>query len=150
MDALDSKVLRHLMQQARITWADLAAHLGLSAPAAADRVRKLEERGIIQGYVTQVNPQSLGYDLTAFISVTLEHPRDRDAFLMQVQALPEIQECHHITGDDDYFLKVRCRGTQGLERLITDGLKQVAGVAKTRTAIVLSTVKETISLPIPE
>ena len=132
-----------------MTWAELAAHLGLSAPAAADRVRKLEERGIIQGYVAQLDPHSLGYDLAAFIAVTLEHPRDRDAFLTQIHALPEIQECHHITGDDDYLLKVRCQGTQGLEHLITDGLKQVPGVVKTRTTIVLSTLKETIALPLP-
>ncbi|MDB9525067.1 Lrp/AsnC family transcriptional regulator [Oscillatoria sp. CS-180] len=150
LDALDSKVVKHLMQQARMTWAELAAQLGLSAPAAADRVRKLEERGVIQGYWTRVNPQSLGYDLTAFVAVTLEHPRDRDGFLTQIHALPEIQECHHVTGDDDYLLKVRCRGTQGLEHLITNGLKQVSGVLKTRTIIVLSTVKETIALPIQD
>ena len=150
IDALDSKVLAQLMRQARMTWAELASQLGLSAPATADRVRKLEERGVIQGYLTQVDPKSLGYDLTAFIAVTLDHPRDRDGFLTQVHALPEIQECHHVTGDDDYLLKVRCQGTQGLERLITDGLKQVTGVAKTRTTIALSTVKETIALPIPQ
>jgi Lrp/AsnC family leucine-responsive transcriptional regulator len=149
IDALDLKVLGQLMQQARMTWADLAAHLELSAPAAADRVRKLEERGVIQGYLTQVNPDSLGYDLTAFIAVTLEHPRDREGFLAQVQALPQIQECHHIAGDGDYLLKVRCQGTRGLERLITDVLKEIPGVVQTRTTIALSTVKETISLPIP-
>ncbi|MBE7381581.1 MAG: Lrp/AsnC family transcriptional regulator [Leptolyngbya sp. SIO1E4] len=149
LDTLDYKILSHLMQQARMTWADLAAHLGLSAPAAADRVRKLEEQGVIQDYVTQVDAHSLGYDLAAFISVTLEHPRDREVFLAQVHAMPEIQECHHVTGDDDYLLKVRCQGTQGLEHLITDGLKQVPGVLKTRTTIVLSTVKETIALPLP-
>jgi Lrp/AsnC family leucine-responsive transcriptional regulator len=77
LDALDLKVLRHLMAQARMTWAELAAQLGLSPPAAADRVRKLEERGVIQGYAARVNPQSLGYDLTAFVAVTLTHSRDR-------------------------------------------------------------------------
>lgn len=148
IDDLDSKVLRHLMAHARMTWADLAAYLGLSAPATADRVRKLEDRGVIQGYVTQVNPHSLGYDITAFVAVTLEHPRDRAAFLATVHTLAEIQECHHVTGDDDYLLKVRCQGTQGLEHLITEGLKQVPGVLKTRTTIVLSTAKETIALPI--
>ena len=149
IDALDLKVLGQLMQQARMTWADLAAQLGLSAPAAADRVRKLEDRGVIQGYLTQVNPDSLGYGLTAFIAVTLEHSRDREGFLAQVQALPQIQECHHIAGDGDYLLKVRCQGTRGLERLITDVLKEIPGVVQTRTTIALSTVKETISLPIP-
>lgn len=149
VDNLDSKVLHHLMSHARMTWADLAAQLGLSAPATADRVRKLEERGIIQGYLTQVNPDSLGYDLTAFIAITLERPSDREAFLTQVQALPAIQECHHVTGEDDYLLKVRCQGTAGLEHLIAEGLKQIPGILKTRTTIALSTVKETIALPLP-
>jgi Lrp/AsnC family leucine-responsive transcriptional regulator len=148
LDVLDLKVLSQLMQQARMTWADLAAQLGLSAPAAADRVRKLEERGIIQGYLTKVDAPSLGYDLTAFIAITLEHPRDRDSFLAEVHAVAEIQECHHIAGDGDYLLKVRCQGTRGLERLITNVLKEIPGVIQTRTTIVLSTLKETISLPI--
>jgi Lrp/AsnC family leucine-responsive transcriptional regulator len=148
LDALDLKVLHHLMAQARMTWAELAAQLGLSPPAAADRVRKLEERGVIQGYAARVNPQSLGYDLTAFVAVTLTHSRDRADFLAQINACAEIQECHHITGEDDYLLKVRCQGTQGLEQLITDHLKAIPGVVKTRTTIVLSTVKETTALPV--
>jgi Lrp/AsnC family leucine-responsive transcriptional regulator len=139
---------KSFMAQARMTWAELAAQLGLSPPAAADRVRKLEERGVIQGYAARVNPQSLGYDLTAFVAVTLTHSRDRADFLAQINACAEIQECHHITGEDDYLLKVRCQGTQGLEQLITDHLKAIPGVVKTRTTIVLSTVKETTALPV--
>lgn len=150
LDALDLKILSQLMRQARMTWAELAAQLGLSAPAAADRVRKLEEKGVIQGYRTQIDPDSLGYDLTAFILVTLEHPRDRDGFLAQIHAMAEIQECHHIAGEGDYLLKVRCQGTRGLEQLITHHLKEISGVVQTRTTIVLSTVKETISLPISQ
>jgi Lrp/AsnC family leucine-responsive transcriptional regulator len=71
------------------------------------------------------------------------------AFLASVQAIPEIQECHHITGDGDYLLKVRCRGTRELEHLITDQLKVIPGVVRTRTTIVLSTLKETPILPLP-
>ena len=150
LDALDLKIVRHLMHQGRMTWSDLANSLGLSAPAAADRVRRLEERGVIQGYAALIEPNSLGYNLTAFISVTLERPEHRDAFLQQVAALDEIQECHHVTGEDDYLLKVRCRGTQDLERLISDDLKSIAGILKTRTTIALSTLKETTALPIRE
>ncbi|MCG8364946.1 MAG: Lrp/AsnC family transcriptional regulator [Pseudanabaenales cyanobacterium] len=149
-DTLDLKIIQRLMRQARMTWSDLANSLGLSAPAAADRVRRLEERGVIQGYAALINPDSLGYNLTAFISVTLERPEHRAAFLQQVEALGEIQECHHVTGEDDYLLKVRCRGAQDLERLISDDLKSLPGILKTRTAIALSTVKETTALPISE
>lgn len=149
-DALDLKILTQLAQQARMTWAELAGQLGISAPAAAERVRKLEEAGVIQQYVTQLNADGLGYDLTAFIAVSLEHPRDRNGFLATVLSLPAIQECHHIAGDGDYLLKVRCRGTAGLERLITEQLKEIPGVAQTRTTIVLSTVKETIAVPLTD
>ncbi len=145
---MDVKILARLIYQARITWSDLAGHLGLSAPATADRVRRLEERGIIQGYGVQLDAIALGYDLTAFVAVTLAHPSDRDTFLAQVQTQPEIQECHHVTGEYDYLLKVRCQGTQGLERLISDGLKQPMDGLKTYTTIVLSTVKETQALPL--
>ena len=149
-NTLDLKVIQHLMRRARMTWSDLASSLGLSAPAAADRVRRLEERGVIQGYAALINPHSLGYNLTAFISVTLERPEHRAAFLEKVAALAEIQECHHVTGEDDYLLKARCRNTQDLERLISDELKSLPGLLKTRTTIALSTLKETTVLPIRE
>lgn len=148
IDALDLKILVQLERRARMTWSELAHQLGVSPPAAADRVRKLEEASVIRGYATRIDAARVGYDLTAFIAVTLEHPRDREGFLAQVHSTPEIQECHHVAGDGDYLLKVRCRGTAGLERLITDQLKEIPGVAQTRTTIVLSTVKETTALPL--
>jgi Lrp/AsnC family transcriptional regulator, leucine-responsive regulatory protein len=147
LDEIDSKVICCLMAQGRITWSELAGLLELSAPATADRVRRLEERQVIQGYGAWVNPASVGCSLLALIAVTLEKPQHRSAFLQKVQELPEIQECHHVTGDDDYWLKVRCRDTQDLERLISDEIKALPGI-RTRTTIALSTVKETAVLPI--
>lgn len=135
------------MGQGRTTWSELASLLGLSAPAAADRVRRLEERGVIQGYAAQVNPEAAGCELLAFISVSLAHPQQRTAFLQKVEALAEIQECHHVTGADDYWLKVRCRNPKALEQLISQELKSLDGL-KTRTMVALSTVKETSALPI--
>ncbi|HIK46489.1 MAG TPA: Lrp/AsnC family transcriptional regulator [Leptolyngbyaceae cyanobacterium M65_K2018_010] len=143
LDEFDIKILLTLVNRGRITWAELASQLGLSAPATADRVKRLEERGIIEGYSAQLNAEALGLDLTAFIAVTLDQPRHRDGFLALVQSTAEILECHHVTGDDDYLLKVRCRNTKALEGLISDRLKSIPGVVKTRTLIVLSTVKET-------
>jgi Lrp/AsnC family leucine-responsive transcriptional regulator len=148
LDSLDKQILRLLLKKGRITWSDLASQLGLSAPATADRVKRLEDRGIIVGYTARLNAEFLGFDLTAFISVTLDHPRHRSAFLQQVQALDAVLECHHVTGDDDFLLKVRCRHTRALETFITDQLKAVEGVAKTRTSIVLSTLKETLAPPL--
>jgi Lrp/AsnC family leucine-responsive transcriptional regulator len=147
MDAIDVTILRRLMERARTTWAELGSLLGLSAPAAADRVRKLEEAGVIRGYAAIVDPDAAGCGLGAFISVTLERSDDRGAFLDTVRSLPEVLECHHVAGAEDYILKVRCADTRGLERLISDGLKSVPGV-RTRTAVILSTARETHILPV--
>ena len=143
LDDIDVKTLQMLVANGRVSWAELAQNLGLSGPAAADRVRRLEERGIIQGYSATVNHEALGFGLTAFISVTLDKPAHREGFLSEVGRHPSIAECHHIAGDHDYLLKVRCRGTRDLERLLSEVIKGVPGVARTRTAIVLGTAKET-------
>jgi len=149
IDTLDIKILSYLVPQGRITWSELAAQVGVSAPAVAERVRKLEDRGIIQGYTVRLDAERLGHHLTAFIAVTLERPEHRAAFLDQVHALAAIQECHHVTGDNDYLLKVRCRHPRHLEQIISDSLKALPGVVRTRTVIALSTVKETTALPVP-
>lgn len=148
LDEIDYEVIQYLMTQGRMTWVELASALDLSAPATADRVRRLEERQVIKGYTALIDPAAIGYSLTALIAVTLEKPKHRAAFLKKVEQLAEIQECHHVTGDDDYWLKVRCQNTQDLERLISDELKQLPGILRTRTTIVLSTVKETTVLPV--
>lgn len=148
IDTVDYKVIRHLMTQGRMTWSELAGSLQLSAPATADRVRRLEERHVIKGYVALVDPEAVGCGLTAFITVTLERPEHRHPFLGLVERLPQVQECHHVAGEDDYWLKVRCANTKGLEHLISNELKALPGVVRTRTTIVLSTVKETPVLPL--
>ena len=148
--SLDSKALTLLMQQGRASWTDLAQHLGLSAPSAAERVHRLEQRGIIRGYAALVDAEAAGYPLTAFVSVSLDRPDRRAAFLKRVANLPEVAECHHVAGDDDYLLKVRCRGTLDLDRFLVESLKTLAGVARTRTTIVLSTSKESVAVPIAE
>jgi Lrp/AsnC family leucine-responsive transcriptional regulator len=102
----------------------------------------------VRGFAALVDPEAAGFGLTAFISVTLERPGDRGPFTELVQALGEVQECHHVAGDDDYRLKVRCRDTRHLERLVSDELKRLPGIIRTRTTISLSTVKETVKLPL--
>jgi Lrp/AsnC family leucine-responsive transcriptional regulator len=150
MDSLDRKALAFLMKNGRASWADLGQHLGLSAPSAADRVRKLEQSGVIRGYAPLLGAESLGYPLVAFVSVTLGGHRNRSAFLRAIDKLEEVSECHHVAGDDDYLLKVRCRGTRDLDRLLARELKDRIGVAKTRTTIVLSTAKETVRVPLAD
>jgi len=136
------------MKDGRITWSDLGQALGLSAPAAAERVRKLEEHGVIKAYTAILDAEALGYSLTAFVSVTLGDQRKRTAFHAGVRKLDQIVECHHVAGDDDFLLKVRCRGTRDLDRLLVEELKGKMGVARTRTTVVLDTMKETPAIPV--
>lgn len=139
--------MRRLQRNARETWAALGQAVGVTGPAVAERVRKLEERGVIRGYTALVDPEAVGYALLAFIEVTVERQDHRGELVAKVESLSEVQECHHIAGDFDYLIKVRARGTLDLERLISDELKSVGGV-RTRTTIVLKTVKETRDLPL--
>lgn len=148
MDTLDSKALTFLMKSGRATWAELGTLLGLSAPSAADRVRKLEEHGVIRGYAAIIDPAAVGHPLTAYVSVSLSSHRNRAAFLRGIEKMAQVAECHHVAGDDDYLLKVRCRGTQDLDHLLAHELKDKLGVARTRTTIVLSTAKESVQVPI--
>ncbi|WP_241654776.1 Lrp/AsnC family transcriptional regulator [Sporolactobacillus shoreae] len=149
LDSYDEKILRMLMANARATWSDLASSIGLSSPAAADRVRRLEEKGIIKGYGVAVDPELVGYFCTAFVAVTLERAELRSDFLHLIDCLKEVQECHHIAGDYDYLLKVRCINTKDLDRVISSGLKSLPGI-RTRTTIVLNTLKESTRLPLDQ
>jgi Lrp/AsnC family leucine-responsive transcriptional regulator len=148
VDAIDSNLVAILQQNGRESWAALGGAIGLTGPAAADRVRRLEERGVIRSYAALVDPETVGAHLAAFVAVTLERPHHRAAFLARVAALPEVQECHHVAGDDDYLLKVRCTGARDLERVVGDEIKGVPGVARTRTTVVLGTAKETPVVPV--
>jgi Lrp/AsnC family leucine-responsive transcriptional regulator len=148
IDYTDAAILETLMRRGRITWSDLGAAVGLSAPAVAERVRRLEATGVIRGYQALLDAPALGYGLTAFVGVTLERTRHREPFLARIAEMPEVQECHHVAGDDDYLLKIRCRGTRELERIISEEIKGLDGIARTRTIVVLSTSKETSTLPV--
>lgn len=142
MDSYDSKILQLLSQNARMKWADLAASIGLSAPAAAERVSRLMDQGVIKHFSTIVDPESVGCDLAAFVAVSLERPEHREKFLGLIEKLPEVQECHHIAGDDDYLLKVRCRNTKDLDRVVSHEIKSLPGIIRTKTTIVMDTIKE--------
>jgi len=139
-----------LTSDARISWAELAAELGLSAPAVAERVKRLRQRGLIRGFHAVLEPAALGLGLTAYIAVALTHPRHRGAFLKMVAARAEVKEAHHMAGEDDYLLKVHCRDTLHLERFLTGVLKTITGVQRTRTSIVLGTAKELATVGVPE
>jgi len=149
LDELDYKILKKLMLEGRTTWAELGAVLGLSSHGAAERVRRLEEKGVIKGYSALVEPELAGCGVTAFITVYLDSSQYKTSFLKRIQAMQEIQECHHLAGDGDYILKVRCSSLRELESIVSEELKGMAGVVKTITTVILSTVKETPVIPLP-
>ncbi len=136
------------MADGRASWAELAEHLGLSAPAAAERVRKLEDRGVIRQFAAVPDPTLAGYPVLAFVFVTLQSQARRKAFLAAVGRNASILECHHVAGDDDYLLKVRCQTMRDLDVLLSEDLKGRMGVARTRTTVVLGSAKETTALPV--
>ncbi len=147
-DELDWKILTVLSREGRVRWSALAEQLGVSAPAIADRVRRLEKEGVITGYAARLNAEKLNLSLSAFVSVTLDHPQYRQGFIDYVQACENIQSCHHVVGEGDYLLKLCCRSTADLERILSEELKALPGIQQTRTTIALSTVKDQAIAPI--
>jgi Lrp/AsnC family leucine-responsive transcriptional regulator len=150
LDETDIRLLNTLWNSGRATLADMGKECGLSAPGVADRLRRLERNGVILGYAPRIDLAAAGFGLTAFVEVTLGHPSFREAFLDLVASLPEIRECHHVTGSSDYLLKAVCSGTAHLEELISERLKGCPGVAATRTSVVLSTPKDRPGSPLPD
>jgi Lrp/AsnC family transcriptional regulator, leucine-responsive regulatory protein len=142
LDDTDFLILEALVADARVSWTELAKSLSLSAPAVAERVKKLEVRGVIAAYHARLSPDAIDAELLAFISVSLQNQKDREVFLKRVTLNPAILECHHTTGDDDFLLKVRVSGTAELEALLTDDLKRHAPGIRTRTTVALSSFKE--------
>lgn len=152
LDGTDRRILRHLRDDARITNAELAARVDLSAAGLQKRLRKLEEAEVIRGYRADIDRRSLGYDLLCFIEVTL-HRHEPDAverFRTLVREMPEVLECHHITGAHDYLLKVALRNTAHLERFLLDKLTALPGIDRMQTSLVLSEIKANGHAEIPE
>jgi Lrp/AsnC family leucine-responsive transcriptional regulator len=142
MDALDYHIIDLLQRDGRATQLELSRAVGLSQPAVAERIRKLEDRGVILGYTARVDASQLGQDITAFVGVNIEHPKYFEGFAKKVLALHEVLECHRVAGQDSYVLKVKTRNTKSLDKLLVETLRTIAGVTRTHTTIVLSSIKE--------
>jgi Lrp/AsnC family transcriptional regulator, leucine-responsive regulatory protein len=151
LDAIDKKILRALSHQGRLTNAELAEQVGLSPSPCWTRVKRLEQAGIIKGYAAVLDQAALGLPDTVFIEVMME--RHDEAQLQRFEAavkdIPEILECHLVTGEYDYVIKAAVGGTAGYERLLRDRLYRLPGVRHTRTSFALRSLKPEIS-PVPE
>lgn len=148
-DQVDRTLLAALMKEGRATWKQLAGLVGMTAPSVAERVKKLEESGLIQGYEAVVDAEAAGYRMLAYVSVAASVAFDPPHFFELVAGTPEIQECHLLTGDYDYLLKVRCRGSAHLYDIL-QAIQGWPGVGHTRSAVVLKTTKETRRVPVDD
>jgi Lrp/AsnC family transcriptional regulator, leucine-responsive regulatory protein len=149
MDRINLQLIDRLQRDGRATQLELAREVGLSQPAVAERVRKLEERGVITGYVARVDAHQLGVDIAAFIGVGIEHPKYFSAFVKKVEDLEEVLECHRVAGDDSFLLKVKTRNTRTLDRFLVETLRTMPGVTRTHTTIVLASIKEETRVAVP-
>jgi Lrp/AsnC family transcriptional regulator, leucine-responsive regulatory protein len=125
-----------------MTQLELASEVGMSQPAVAERIKRLEQEGIITGYTAKTDRKRLGKDITAFIGVRIEHPKYNSGFARKIQAIPDVLECHRVTGEDSYLLKVVTENTESLDLLICDNVRTIPGVSSTHTVVVMSSVKE--------
>jgi DNA-binding Lrp family transcriptional regulator len=152
LDDIDLAILRELQRDGRISNVELARRINLSPPATHARVKRLDEEGFIRQYVALLDQEKLGYELTCFLSVSLQlHQHEELAtFHSAIHEIPEVLECYHLTGEYDYLLKVVIRSRQDLQRLIVNRLTPLAGVARIYTSLVLSDVKATTALPLSE
>lgn len=150
IDETDRSIMALLQQDARMANAEIARRVGLAPSAIFQRIRKLEDRGVIQGYAARLDPRALGYGLTAFVRVQTAAGTTAPEATRQLGAIPEVSEIHRVIGEDCFFLKVRVRDPEALEELLDEGLQPLASVASTKTTIVLSTAKETLTVPLGE
>ena len=150
IDTIDLALIELLQKDARTPQAQLAATVGLAPSSVNERIRKLGERGLIAGYHAKISPEVMGYDLLAFLYVAWSKTETERAFLKKIINQPTIMEVHHVTGIWNYMLKVRVKNTRMLEGLLARVIKSVAGVERTETIIVLSSLKETSQIPIRE
>jgi Lrp/AsnC family transcriptional regulator, leucine-responsive regulatory protein len=149
INPVDLKILDSLQQDARIANVELARQVKMAPSAVLERVRKLEERGLIQGYEARLNAKTLGLGLVAFVFVRTDERAGSDATSKALAAIPEIQEIHDVAGEDCFLVKVRALDTEALGRVLRDRIGAIPTIRSTRTTIVLQTLKETVTIPLP-
>jgi Lrp/AsnC family leucine-responsive transcriptional regulator len=135
-----------LQEDARVSNAEIARQVSLAPSAVLERIRKLEDRGVIRGYTAAIDPKEVGFGLTAFVFVRTDECGDGTDLMLA--DIPEVLEIHDVAGEDSYLLKVRAETTEDLARMLRETLKSIPSVVSTRTTVVLQTVKETTALPL--
>ena len=145
LDDLDLKILGALQKNGRTKRNELAEQVGLSVPSVSERLKKLEDNKIIEGYFTKINRQAFGYDILAFILIVMDSSRHYKDLIKHVEKHPNILECYSVLGEGSHLLKVTVKNTESLENLLSE-IQTWLGVTSTKTTYVLSTIKETTAI----
>ena len=148
IDQTSLAILETLQSDARISNAEIGRRVGLAPSAVFERIRKLEERGAVRGYNANIDPAVVDLGLLAFVLVRSDERGGARRTEAALVAMPEVQEVHHIAGEDCFMLKVRARDTAALNELVSHRIGELDNVRSTRTTIVLRTAKETSTIPI--
>ena len=150
MDGLDEAILKILQIDGRISNVDLANRVNLSPPAVHARLKRLEERGYIRQYVALLDREFIGFDMLCFINVSLQlHQLEHvENFKRMILEMPQVLECHHLTGEFDYLLKVVVSSRKDLEQFVVNQLTPIPGLARIHTSLVLTEIKSTTALPL--
>ena len=149
LDEIDRRLVTLLQADGRVSNAELARQVGMVPSGVLERVRKLEERGVILGYEARLDPRKLGAGLLAFVFVRSDERLGASGAARALAAIPEVQEVHDVAGEDCFLIKVRVADVEALGRLLRDKLGAIPAIRSTRTTIVLETIKESAALPIP-
>ena len=150
INEIDKQILTILQENARTPNAEIARQIGMAPSAILERIRKLEERGVIRGYGVRLNGRALGLGLLAFVLVRTDELSVEEDAAQQLARMPEVLEVHHIAGEDCFLIKVRTADTESLGRLLREQIGAIESVRSTRTTIVLHTAKETEALPVQD
>jgi len=152
LDRLDLKILTLLQEDGRIAMTDLAERVGLSITPCIERVRRMERDGVIVGYYARVNPAMLGASLLVFVEITLDHKSGNmfDQFRREVLRIPEVLECHLVSGDFDYLIKARLREMADYRKLLGDILLQLPGAVQSKSYVVMEEIKESLTIVVSE
>jgi Lrp/AsnC family leucine-responsive transcriptional regulator len=150
IDGTDRTILMMLQENARVSNAEIARQVEMAPSAVLERIRKLEDRGVIKGYAAHLDPRALGQGLLAYVLVRTDRGAWQAETAAKIAAIPEVQEVHHIAGEDCFLVKVRTRDTAALGSLLRDRVSAIEAVRSTRTTIVLDTVKETTEIDLRE